>query len=37
MTINPENKTNEHPVIVLIIFILLLVPILILLGNRPYT
>jgi len=37
MANNPENKINEHPVIVFIIFILLLVPILILFGNRPFT
>jgi hypothetical protein len=34
---NPEKKKSEHPVGVLIIFILLLIPILILFGGKPYT
>jgi hypothetical protein len=33
----PEKKKSEHPVIVLAIFILLLIPILILFGGKPYS
>jgi len=32
-----EKKRIEHPVLVLIILMLLLIPILILFGGRPYT
>jgi len=32
-----ENKRSEHPVVILIIFVLLLIPILILFGGKPYT
>ena len=34
---NPENIKKEHPVVVLIILTLLLVPILFLLGGKSYT
>ena len=33
----PENKEKEHPIVILIIITLLLVPILFLLGNKSYT
>jgi hypothetical protein len=31
------NKKSEHPIVVLIIFVLLLIPILILFGGKPST
>lgn len=35
---NPDNtKKSEHPLVVLVIFILFLIPILILFGGKPYT
>jgi len=34
---NPAQKRKEHPIVVLIIFILLLIPILILFGGKSYT
>ncbi len=34
---NPEKKRSEHPVVVLIISTLLLIPVLILFGGKPYT
>jgi hypothetical protein len=33
----PERKKNEHPLIVLAIFFLLLIPILVLFGGKPYS
>jgi len=33
----PVNKKSEHPIVVLIIFVLLLIPLLILFGGKPYT
>ena len=34
---SPEKKKSEHPVVVLIIFTLLLIPILIVFGGKSYT
>ena len=34
---NLDRKKNEHPIVVLIIFTLLLIPILIMFGGKPYT
>jgi hypothetical protein len=34
---NPEIKKSEHPLVVLVIFVLLLIPILILFGGKPYS
>jgi hypothetical protein len=34
---NPEKKRSEHPIVILIIFTLLLIPILIVFGGKSYT
>jgi hypothetical protein len=33
----PEKKKYEHPLIVLTIFFLLLIPILLIFGGKPYS